>query len=231
MAAKLLVVAISLLPLYCAILYLLSRKRSSFHYAFKAFLLGCISATPLLILHESHLLDAYALQFRIGVIATTCLIVGMEEVSKTVAEHCHKHVHKKSEEVVPILKWVSLGLGFAFIENVIYVAEAVEHGSIGVIALRLTFSALTHTTFTSFGGYLSFGVSESLLTHVRGLLGASASYSAFYLFHHFHVSFLVVPLVALIIVYLFVLHKKHRLVLATRGDPPYKPPEAIPDDS
>jgi RsiW-degrading membrane proteinase PrsW (M82 family) len=221
MVAKLLVISVALLPVYLLLLYLVSRKRSSFFYALKAFLLGVLSTVPLVVIHEFHLLEISRLHFTIGIVATTLLFAGLEELLKKIAEHLHHKVHKKKEEDVPMVKWMSVGLGFAYLENVVYIAAALEHGDIVTITmLRLFFGTIAHTSFTSLGGVLSMNVSRSLMYEVRGFFGASVSHTLFNLFHHYNLTFLTIPLLAFAILAMLFMHKKYRRVLASRGDPP-----------
>ena len=221
MAVKLLVISVALLPVYLLLLYLVSRKRSGFFYALKAFLLGVLSTIPLVAIHEFHLLEISRLHFTIGIVVTTLLFAGFEELLKKTAEHLHHKIHKKKEEDVPVVKWVSVGLGFAYLENVVYIAAALEQGDIVTITmLRLIFGTLAHTSFTSLGGMLSMNVSQSLMYEFRGFFGASVSHTVFNLFHHYHLTFLTIPLLAVVIVGMIMMHKKYRRVLASRGDPP-----------
>jgi RsiW-degrading membrane proteinase PrsW (M82 family) len=225
MAAKLIFISVALLPLYLLLLYLISRKKSGIVYALKAFALGIISTVPLVLVHEFHLIEVSRLHFTVGIFLTTLLFAGIEEICKKVAEHFHRRIHKKEEENVPFVKWVSVGLGFAYLENVFYIASALDGGDIVTVTiLRLFFGTLAHTSFTSFGGVLSFGVSRSLLYELRGFAGASISHTVFNLLHHYHLSFLTIPVLALVLVFFYVLHKKHLRVLASRGDPPREPP-------
>lgn len=222
MAAKLILISVALLPVYFLLLYVASRKRSSLFYAIKAFVLGVFSTIPLVIIHEFHLIEISRLHFAIGVVTTTLLFAGAEEILKMAAEHLHHKIHKKHEEEVPFVKWVGIGLGFAYLENVIYISAAFDHGDIvSVTILRLFFGTLAHTSFTSLGGMLSMNVSRSLLYEFRGFFGASVSHTFFNLLHQYHLTFLAIPLLFISIIAIFALHKRYRRVLVSRGDPPY----------
>ena len=221
MVAKFLIISAALLPVYLFLLYLISRKRSTFFYALKAFMLGIVSTIPLVLIHEFHLLEISRLHFSIGVVITTLLFAGFEELLKKAAEHFHHKIHKKKEEDIPVVKWMSVGLGFAYLENVVYIAAALEHGDVVTITmLRLIFGTLAHTSFTSLGGVLSMNVSRSLMYEFRGFFGASVSHTVFNLFNHYHLTFLIIPLLAFVILGMIAIHKKHRRILVSRGDPP-----------
>ncbi len=221
MAVKFLVISIALLPVYLFLLYLVSRKKSTFFYALKAFVLGILSTVPLVIIHEFHLLEMSRLHFMLGIIVTTFLFATFEELLKKTAEHFHHKIHKKKEEDIPVVKWVSVGLGFAYLENAVYITAALEQGDIVTITmLRLFFGTLAHTSFTSLGGALSMNVSQSLMYEFRGFFGASVSHTLFNLLHHYHLTFLTIPLLAFAILGVLTIHKKYRRVLASRGDPP-----------
>lgn len=224
MAAKLFIVSLVLFPLYFLFLYLVYRKRSSLSYAVKAFGLGIVSTLPLLLVHEFHLIEVSRLHYSIGIILTTLLFAVIEEVCKESAERFHHTIHKKSKGNDPLVKWVGVGLGFAYLENVVYIASALEQGDVVSIAiLRLVFGTLAHTSFTSLGGALSLGVSRSVLYELRGFLGASISHTFFNLFHQYHLTFLTVPLLAIAILIVCLMRQRYRAVTA-HGDPRHGPP-------
>jgi RsiW-degrading membrane proteinase PrsW (M82 family) len=227
MVAKLFIVALFLLPFYGLLLYLITRKKCSYFFGARAFLFGCLSTIPLILSHEFHLLDISKMHLLFGVIIATFVLAAIEELCKKVAEHGHEHFYSHPKGILkkspPVITWIGVGLGFAYLENVIYITEALAHADVvSIVMLRLLFGTLAHTVFTSLGGYLSLGAAKTLFGTLKGFVGASISHSIFNVLNYYRLSFLIVPLIAFSVWLIMTIHKRYYTHTVARGDPLFR---------
>ena len=169
-----------------------------------SFLLGCLSTIPAIILEVS--LGAVFPKDNLDIVKTLFLafviVAGSEELCKFVMLRFYAYKQKEFNEPYDgIVYGVMVSLGFAALENVLYVFE----GGVSVAILRMFTAVPAHASFGIIMGYyfgLAWQDKQNALQHkIRGLLVAVILHGIydFFLFQQNYKAFAIFSFLGLVI--------------------------------
>lgn len=173
-------------------------------HLFISFILGCVSTIPVFILETSFgsLYPQNTFNTINNLIWAFLIVAGSEELCKFVMLKFYAFKQKDFNEPFDgIIYGVMVSLGFAALENVLYVFE----GGVSVAIMRMFTAVPAHASFGVVMGYY-FGLAwvdkENALQHkIRGLLVAIILHGVydFFLFQENYPAFAIFSLLGLII--------------------------------
>lgn len=193
------ITALGILPFYLILIWVLTRgyQQSSLKI-FLLFLLSGLTAVPFFFLDFLGFNKEF-LNLFLGPLYSIVLLAFLEEVVKSVALLIDRELEK--HHYYPLL----VGLGFAFFENVSYFfGFELTLTFILISLIRLFVVTSAHALFTALAAHLfKHGLKKmKTLYYVLGILFAGSAHSAFNLLNHWEMSYLIVPLLVILMVYL-----------------------------
>jgi len=221
MISELAITAAGISPFYVGLIALLTRRyESSFWKLLLLFLLSGLTTLPFFGLQWFGY-DKAILATLFGPLFSIVLLAFSEELVKSFAllfgRELRKHIY------YPII----IGLGFAFFENISYLFGVSFTTSFLVIGfIRLFVGSTAHAVFTTLVAHvMNKGTKHArTLYYLLGILLAGSFHSFFNLLHHWDMSYMTIPLLVVLIVYLHFDHKSfdsvhHRASLSHNPKP------------
>jgi RsiW-degrading membrane proteinase PrsW (M82 family) len=140
----------------------------------------------------------------------------VEESTKTLtSEISNKHVLASDH----IVTWVLAGIGFAVIENIIYIYYLIDQNLLQVSIMRILTNSILHALFTGCIGFWIYQFIKNkniLKKYSNGLIFISMGLISHILYNHFLQSSVAISLLFVIVWYFFLsyfLYKSDRLFL------------------
>jgi len=191
--------ALGILPFYMALIAVMTRQyEERFARLMRIFLISGLTTIPFFSLHFFGI-DKELLTALFGPLFSVVVLAFTEEIVKSIALYFDKEL--KRHYFYPIL----VGLGFAFFENISYFfGFDFTTTFILVAVIRLFTVSTAHAVFTSLvAHFLHKGTKRTkTLYYLMGILIAGSFHSFFNLLNHWELSYLIVPMLVVLIVYL-----------------------------
>lgn len=188
-----------ILPFYLGLIAILTREYDK-HYAklIRLFFMAGAATIPFFVMQyfgiEKELLSSI-----FGPLFSIVILAFAEELVKSIALYFDKDIKKSYS--YPIV----VGLGFAFFENISYFLGFSFTLAFVLIAIFRLFTLSTaHAVFTSLvQHFIQKGTKKTKsLYYLLGIFVAGSAHSIFNLLHHWDMSYLIIPLLVILIVYL-----------------------------
>lgn len=198
------------LPFYLGLLAIATRQfEAQFSRLLLLFFFSGLTTLPFFALKwfgidQSMLISLYGPLFSIGLLAFA------EEFFKSIALYFDRE--PKKHYYYPLI----IGIGFAFFENLSYfLGFDFTAGFLIIAIIRLFMGSTAHAVFTTLvSHFLNKGLHKTKgFYYILGLLVAGTFHSLFNLLHHWEMSYLTIPLLVVLIVYL---HFDHSLFRQTK---------------
>lgn len=188
-----------ILPFYLAALGVMTRPvQTPYLRLLGLFLMAGLTTVPFFSLRALGV-DQSLLSSLIGPLLSIISLAFAEEFVKSVALFFDKELKKHYQ--YPII----VGLGFAFFENVSYLMGfQLEIAFLVIAFFRLFLLSTAHAVFTTLvAHFMKKGLHRSKsLYYLLGLIVAGSAHSLFNLLHHWEMSYLIVPLLIILILFL-----------------------------
>lgn len=188
-----------ILPFYLAALGVMNRSfQAPYFKILGLFLVAGLTTIPFFALRSLGG-DQTLLSSLIGPLLSIIVLAFSEEVVKSIALYFDKDIDKHLSYPITI------GLGFAFFENLSYLFGFEFTVAFLIIAFfRLFLVSTAHAVFTTIvAHFLSKGLHHSKsLYYLLGVFVAGSAHSLFNLLHHWEMSYLIVPLLIILILFL-----------------------------
>ena len=188
-----------ILPFYLGLLGVLTREyQDKFSRLLRIFLLAGMTTLPFFALQYFGI-EKEALNSLFGPLFSIIALAFAEELVKSMALLFNKELRRSYS--YPIV----VGLGFAFFENISYFLGFDFTFAFLLIALfRLFMVSTAHAVFTTLiEHFLQKGTRKTrTLYYLLGLFIAGSAHSLFNLLNHWEMSYLIIPLLVVLIVYL-----------------------------
>lgn len=188
-----------LLPFYLGLLAIMTRQyQTKFLKLLSLFLVTGLTTVPFFAM-QYYGIDKALLSSMFGPLMAISVLAFSEELIKSIALFFDKEL--KKHYYYPIL----VGVSFAFFENISYLLGFEFTMAFLLIALvRIFMVSSAHAIFTSLVAHFMNKGSKKTKTlyYLLGLLLAGSSHSLFNLLNHWEMSYLIVPILILIVVFL-----------------------------
>lgn len=188
-----------ILPFYLGLLAVATRQfEARFLRLLLLFLLSGLTTLPFFGMRWIGI-DQALLGSLYGPLFSFILLAFAEEFAKSIALLFDKEL--KKHYYYPII----IGVGFAFFENISYLLGFdFSVGFIIIALVRLFMGSTAHAVFTTLvSHFINKGYHKTKgFYYLLGLLIAGSFHSLFNLLHHWEMSYLTIPLLVLLIVYL-----------------------------
>jgi hypothetical protein len=199
MISEIAMTAGGVLPFYLGLLAIATRQfEARFFRLFLLFILSGLSTLPFFGLQWFGI-DQSLLSSLYGPLFSIVLLAFAEELSKSIALLFDKE--PKKHYYYPFI----IGIGFAFFENISYLLGFdFTVGFLIIAVMRLFMGSTAHAVFTTLvSHFLNKGLHKTKgFYYLLGLLVAGSFHSLFNLLHHWEMSYLTIPLLVVLIVYL-----------------------------
>ncbi len=187
------------LPFYIGLLAIATRQfEAKFLRLFFLFLLSGLSTVPFFGLKWLGI-GQPLLSSLYGPLFSIVLLAFAEELAKSIALLFDKE--PKKHYYYPFI----IGIGFAFFENISYLLGFdFTVGFLIIAIMRLFMGSTAHAVFTTLvAHFLNKGIHKTKgFYYLLGLLVAGSFHSLFNLLHHWEMSYMTIPLLVVLIVYL-----------------------------
>ncbi|MGE3278261.1 MAG: PrsW family glutamic-type intramembrane protease [Candidatus Altimarinota bacterium] len=211
-----------ILPFYLGLLGILTKEyEEKFSRLFRIFLMAGLTTVPFFGL-RSWGVEKEALDSLFGPLFSIITLAFAEELVKSIALYFDRELRKSYS--YPIV----VGLGFAFFENISYFLGFDFTVAFLLIALfRLFMVSTAHAVFTSLIQHFirKGGHKTKTLYYFLGLLIAGSAHSLFNLLHHWEMSYLIIPLLVVLIVFL---HFDEPASVQSSRSPSHRPARLAP---
>lgn len=188
-----------ILPFYLGLISILTREyEERFSRLIRIFFIAGLTTVPFFALRALGI-EKEVLGSLFGPLFSIVTLAFAEELVKSVALFFNKELRKSYS--YPIV----VGLGFAFFENISYFLGFQFTLAFALIALfRLFMVSTAHAVFTTLvEHFIRKGTKKTrTLYYLFGLFIAGSAHSLFNLLHHWEMSYLIIPLLVILIVYL-----------------------------
>lgn len=186
-------------PFYLGLIAVLNRQyEEKFSKLMRIFLVAGLTTVPFFGMQFLGV-DKEVIAALFGPLLAVIVLAFSEELVKSIALLFDKEL--KKHYYYPIL----IGLGFAFFENISYLIGFDFSTTFVLVAVIRLFTVSTaHAVFTSLVAHFLNKSSRKTKTlyYLLGVLVAGSFHSVFNLLNHWELSYLIVPLLVLLIVYL-----------------------------
>lgn len=188
-----------ILPFYLGLLSILNHEyHERFSRLLRIFLIAGLTTIPFFAMRALGI-EQEILSSLFGPLFSIVVLAFAEELVKSIALYFNKELKKTYS--YPIV----VGLGFAFFENISYFLGFNFTLPFVLISLfRLFMVSTAHAVFTTLiEHFVRKGTKRTkTLYYLLGLLVAGSSHSLFNLLNHWEMSYLIIPLLIILIVYL-----------------------------